>query len=541
MRSPNLKLSTLLLLSILFSTLGCARLSIPLPSAEFAETSPPERTMTKPETGTQNTLETPTESPVPASQTMPSPTPEPLQTVTAAPTASPPSEEPAPSVEDQTNTPSPTATALPTIPPVNMDIAVYETSITLNSYGWEQAYVPSTPDKAYYPYPELNFEAVAPPTPRTYNAIILENHYTRLTVLPELGGRILRWEDKLTGNTLTYANPVIKPTHWGYRGWWLGTGGIEWAFPVEEHGLNEYRPWQYELLSSENWRGIRVWDTDDRSGMDISVSLRLYGGRSDVRIIPQISNATAETHPLQFWINAMLTLSGSNAPSNALRFWVPTDTMIVHSTGDGSLPGPRSTINWPYYEGRDFSTYTEWQRYLGLFASEAQGAVGAYDEATKQGVLRTYPQGSPQGVKIFCLGDLSPDLYTDDGSRYFELWGGYNRTFFPEDNIALAPGSTISWEERWYPVHGIHSLSWGDKDIAIALQTTGEDVIVEAYTPAVATHLLRLRQNEAVKAEWLASTSPEAPFLQTYAGAGAGWILEIWEEGTLKAEITPSP
>jgi hypothetical protein len=50
-------------------------------------------------------------------------------------------------------------------------------------------------------------------------------------------------------------------------------------------------------------------------------------------------------------------------------------------------------------------------------------------------------------VKLFLLGDLPADLYTDGDSRYLELWGGYRRTF--SDEAVLKPGASVMWLERW--------------------------------------------------------------------------------------------
>ncbi|MCZ7671376.1 MAG: DUF5107 domain-containing protein [Chloroflexi bacterium] len=66
---------------------------------------------------------------------------------------------------------------------------------------------------------------------RTFQAITLHNRYVSATVLPELGGRLYQFTDKMTGRQLLYNNPILKPTVWGHRGWWLASGGIEWAFP----------------------------------------------------------------------------------------------------------------------------------------------------------------------------------------------------------------------------------------------------------------------------------------------------------------------
>ena len=539
----------LVLLGLLGVNLGCAEsFSLPTPVVTLSPAFTATATATLPSTVTVTTTATAT-STVTA-------TPNPFDeecdfcvmkhaTVappTVRPTERPAGEEPTAPVPTETapppapNTVTPEPTSLPVAPSA---LALWETELTLQSYGWENALIPSTPEKPYHPYPELNFDAVEPPSPRTYAAVVLENAYTRVVVLPALGGRILRWEDKVTGRRLTYENPVLKPTRWGYRGWWLATGGLEWAFPVNEHGLNEYRPWQYELLSGSDWRGVRVWDTDERTGMRVAVTLQLHAGRSVLSITPQLSNPTDKAQALQFWINAMLTLSDGNAPSENLRFWVPTTQMMVHSTSDGTLPGPRAVIGWPSYAGRDFSRYAEWHHYLGLFATQIAGAAGAYDTGSDQGIVRAYPPQVALGMKIFGLGELSSALYTDDGSRYFEFWGGYNRTFFPEDDRVLPAGSTVSWQESWYPVHGIGGLDWANDEVAVAFTQKGSGVDVGVYAARQVELALVLRQGGAVVAEFRPRLGPGAPFHQHQAGVGDSWVLEVLQQGELLAEISP--
>ncbi len=417
---------------------------------------------------------------------------------------------------------------------------VMESSLTLDTYNWQAGLITVTdPSDPVYPYPRLDAGRVTTKAPRIYATVVLENDYVQVTVLPEIGGRVIRWADKTTGRLLTYANPVIKPAMtWGYRGWWLGTGGLEWAFPVEEHGLNEYRPWRYELLAGPDWRGVRVWDVESHTGLTIEITLRLFAGRSDMQITPRIVNGTGQARAFQFWINAMLTLSGGNAPSNGLRFWAPTAQMKVHSTNDPALPGPRGLMSWPVYQGRDFSRYETWTRYAGLFATEWTGAAAAYDESSDQGIVRAYPPHIAQGLKLFCLGDLPSSQYTDDGSRYIEFWGGYNHTFFGEDDAVIQPGQTIAWTETWYPVSGMGGLSWANDRLAAFLRPSGGQVMVGLHASRSSEAHLILRQFGVTRAEWEVMVGPGQPFRATYPASGGGWELQLWEGGALLVTLS---
>lgn len=460
------------------------------------------------------TVPTSTATPPPT----PSPTPSPVPSAT--PTVRP---SPSPTVGLESTPPRPTKPPAASPQPT---VAVWEQDITLSTYGWQEALVPTEPDDPIYPYPRLDFEAATAPTPRAYRAVVIQNAYVQLIVVPELGGRILRWTDRTTGQQLFYANPVVKPTRWGYRGWWLATGGMEWAFPTEEHGLNEYRPWQYQLL----WNGVRVWDTEDRTGLTVEVTLRLDGEHSYFTLTPRITNPTAEPQYFQFWANAMLTLSERNTPSPDLTFILPDDRVTVHSTQDGSLPPAGAAMSWPVHNGRDFSRYSEWRRPLGVFADPARaGFFGAYDPQSDQGIVRVFPHTVATGVKIFCLGDLDASRWTDDGSRYVELWGGLTPTFW--DSRTLEPGASVAWTEQWYPVSGIGGYNWANAEAAIRLMPSGDSAKVAVATSRALNGTVVLRRGGADVARWEAFIAPGQSFWAAGGPApgGGAWEVQVLE------------
>ncbi len=467
------------------------------------------------------------------------PPPTPFPTATALPVLSPTVCTPQPPDEDEPtisptlpSTAQPTLTPTPSLPPV----AVWEQDITLDTYGWQEALLPTTPEDPIFPYPRLDFDAVSGPLLQTYRAVFLQNEYVQVVVLPELGGRILRWTDLATGRQLLYANPVIKPTRWGYRGWWLAVGGMEWAFPTNEHGLNEYRPWQYQLL----WNGVRVWDTEDRTGMTIEVTIRLDSAHNYFALVPRITNPTGEPQVYQFWINGMLTLSDANTPSPDLTFTIPDDQVTVHSTGDGSLPGPGGTMSWPVHGGRDFSRYSEWRQYLGVFAHPAQADfAGAYDLGNDQGVVRVFPHAIATGLKLFCLGDLPSEIWTDDGSRYVELWGGLTPTFW--DDWTLPPGESVAWTEYWYPVSGIGGYNWANEVAALRLAPTGDSAEVAVATTRALTGAVVLHRGGVEVQRWDVSIAPGEPF-QAVSDPAAGtgdWTVQVIEGGEVVAQMGP--
>ena len=126
----------------------------------------------------------------------------PTPTSTPAPTfPSPPPPDPSPSPSLTPRQPTPSPISGP---------AVWEQDIILDTYGWHDALVPTDPGDPVYSYPRLDFGAVTGPVPRAYRAVFIQNRYVRLVVVPELGGRILRWTDRTTGRQLYTTAAGVK-------------------------------------------------------------------------------------------------------------------------------------------------------------------------------------------------------------------------------------------------------------------------------------------------------------------------------------------
>jgi hypothetical protein len=150
------------------------------------------------------------------------------------------------------------------------------------------------------------------------------------------------------------------------------------------------------------------------------------------------------------------------------------------------LPGPRESISWPVYNGRDLSLLGNWRGWLGVFAQDpSSGFAGVYDDAFQFGAVRVFDPATAPGVKLFGFGPGFADVasYADDGSSYVELWGGPARTFWPEDRLSLAPGQVVSWREVWFPIPAIGGLSAANREAALYLETDAGGAVIGAYSP----------------------------------------------------------
>jgi len=369
------------------------------------------------------------------------------------------------------------------------------TEITLPTYPYASYLREATdPNLSDYPVTVLDhtaYEASNPqPMPKKHRLIVLENRYLRLGILPDLGGRIYEATFKPTGNNEFYSNPVVKPTNWGPANpaganWWLGTGGLGWDFPVEEHGYEFGRPWGFDHVTLPNGGVMLTLFT--RHGPQLPyavVDVILPPDAAYFVVQPRITNPWGAPFKFKWWDSAMLAPGAANSASKDLQFIFPVSEVTVHSTGDPTLPTAGEPMTWPIYNGRDFSQLRNWSEYLGVFQRPAATGnfVGVYDAAADEGVLRIYPHDVARGAKLFSPGwsdPLDSKLWTDDGSGYVELHGGVMPRF--NDWYELEPGGEITWSEIWYPVAGIGAVTQASEDAALAVHSDGSTLHVGIF------------------------------------------------------------
>lgn len=346
-------------------------------------------------------------------------------------------------------------------------VQISETSVSLPAYGYEQGFYTPEGDPVA-PYPRLDLSRMGPLAIRTYRLIILENRYLKLSIMPQLGGRLYEAIYKPTGHDELYRNPVVKPAPFAQKGWWLGVGGMEWAAPTDEHGLMEYLPWDAAIArNGDGGATVTVAATDKLTGMNVTGTITLSPEEGAYTVSARMENHTATQQRGQLWTNAILAPGGTNKVSPRTRFIIPTNQMVIHSTSDHSLPPEHGIVSWPLYEGRDLSDSSTWTGWLGGFAlpSTSRGSFAAvYNPEADEGLVKTFSNKETPGLKMFGWGpDLNPAVYTDDDSSYAELWGGITPTFW--DNAIFPPNSGLGWTERWQPVAHTGGVSlanaWG--------------------------------------------------------------------------------
>jgi uncharacterized protein YraI len=436
----------------------------------------------------------------------------------------------------------PTASAAVASSPVR----VYETSLSLPTYPYaaftQDAYDPRF-DWSYRRFDQQAYEASNPlPVPQTYRLVVLENEYLRVTLLPELGGRVYQVIFKPTGSNEMYQNPVVKPSTWGpaQQGGWLAVGGIEWSLPVEEHGYAWGEPWGVSVLpATGDQAGVTVF-MPDQGHLRAEVDVLLRAGEAAFTLRPRLINPGDRPLTFKFWLDAMLAPGPGNTVGPGLRYLFPSQEMTVHSRGDVILPAQGEPMSWPLFAGRDYSLLGNWNKWLGFFERPAAHGpyAGVYDGAADEGIMRVYPPDVARGSKGFGLGWLEPikaGNYTDDGSAYVELHGGLAPTF--DDQITLAAGQVVTWEETWFPVAGIGGVSHADADGAVLLEPAPDGLRLGVYSVRPLDGHILLTVDGQVLLEDTVRLSPDRPFrrvLPLSEGlSGRGVVLALLDAASL--------
>ena len=164
-----------------------------------------------------------------------------------------------------------------------MPTDVFEESLDL-TIGLLEAVAPASP------YPRLR--PTGREESRSFGAVLLENAYLRVTILPGLGGRILSIFDKRTATEILGPGPLI-PQAGGRRGARL-RAGIQLLLSDEERP-NDLGPVDFRVEEPPE----AVWVAESAGGTGLSFHLRieLPPERAELRLEARVLNRTRRPLP----------------------------------------------------------------------------------------------------------------------------------------------------------------------------------------------------------------------------------------------------
>jgi len=332
--------------------------------------------------------------------------------------------------------------------------------ITIPTYPWaavKHPYLRGTDKVNIYPYPMLDFIS-RDKTNRTYQTVVLQNEYLRITFLPELGGRIHEVIDKTTGQPMFYVNHVIKPGLIGQCGAWI-SGGVEWNTGPQGHTVSCMQPMDFKILPphQDGSRSVAIGETERIYDTKWTVVVTLRPGRSFIEERIRIYNPTETVRPYYFWNCTAVP----NTPG--FRFIYPMTLGTDH--------GAEKFFRWPIDNGKDLSRGASYQDASSIFAWYCdQDFFGSYNDDLDRGVVAYANHHQLPGKKAWTWGHGSygtmhqMDL-TDTDGPYNEVQTG---PLLTQGEVGrLDPCEAVEWKEWWYPIHRLGGFTFANKDLAV--------------------------------------------------------------------------
>jgi hypothetical protein len=186
-------------------------------------------------------------------------------------------------------------------------------------------------------------------------AILIENRFLRLVVLPEAGAKIWQITYKPLDSPLLWNHPRILPArhviHARYDDVW--SGGWDELFPNDEAGIlqGEFLPdhgelwtgnWQAEPFHDSNAVGVHLRFVTPISSFLVERTIRLQSQSTTFEIQYRFTNQNSEASPFLWKLHPAFAVSAEH------RIDFPAMTVVREPGFPGSLDEASLTFPWPY-------------------------------------------------------------------------------------------------------------------------------------------------------------------------------------------------
>ncbi|MCE2616137.1 DUF5107 domain-containing protein [Phocaeicola oris] len=409
---------------------------------------------------------------------------------------------------------------------------VREVNESIKTYPFSDPNPVPEPSNFIYPYFRYDGYAVKG-VEQNWKVVELENPYIKVSVFPQVGGKIWGAIDKTTGKEFVYKNNVMKFRNIAMRGPWT-SGGIEFNFGVIGHVPSTATPVDYVTkqksdgsascyVSSYEWVTHTWW----------TVEVNVPADKAFFTTNVVWHNSSDMDEPYYQWMNAGYPSQGK------AEFTYPGTHYIGHGGELHSYPYDEDGHNIGTYEGNNQGPSVSYH-VLGKY----NDFYGVYYHDKDYGSIHYADYADKLGMKIFLWGTarsgaIWEDLLTDGHGQYIELQAGRmfnqpaaNSAYTPYKHTYFVPQGTDRWTEYWFPVEKIGNVLKANNYGALNVTRENGQLIIR-FSP-----LQKLNTELYVyDGDKLVKTFP----LQTE-------VLKVWEEmlpltgslqneGTLKIKI----
>jgi len=367
-------------------------------------------------------------------------------------------------------------------------------------------------------YPYFRFDGFTTRSVRKeWKVVELENAWLRVSILPEIGGKIWNAIDKTTGRSLVYDNHVVKFRDIAMRGPWT-SGGIEANYGIIGHTPTVATPVDYVTRTNPDGSVsciIGALDLLTRTPWRLEVNLpadKAYFTTSSFWY-----NASALEQPYYTWMNAAIPTGDD------LEYSYPGNRFLGHEGELGDWPVNRANGKQiSLYRNNDFGGYKSYHVF-GAYSD----FFGAYWHDQGFGMVRYAPHDEKPGKKLWIWGlsrqgMIWEDLLTDADGQYTEVQSGrlFNQTSdgstrTPFKHRGFAPHASERWTEYWYPVHGTGGMVAASPSGALNVRTTPTGIVLSFSAAQSVADTLQVHDGDRLLYARPLSLKPLETFVDT--------------------------
>lgn len=337
------------------------------------------------------------------------------------------------------------------------------------TYAFSDPNPVAQPDRNYYPY--FKFDGYTETAePKEWKVIELENRYVKVSVFPEIGGKVWGAIEKSTNNEFIYFNSVVKFRNIAMRGPWT-SGGIEFNFGIIGHAPTTATPVDYSLRKNKDGSvSCFVGSLDLLTRIRWETEINLQPDRAYFTTKTRYINPNPILQPYYQWSNAAFPARGNP------EMIFPGSHRIGHGGEADTWPMDEKGTLLNIYENNKSGSDKSYH-----IVGRPEGFFAAYWHELNFGGGHYSPYGEKLGKKIFLWsqarsGGIWEDLLTDTDGQYIELQSGrlFNQasrpsTGTPFKHFGFQPYTTDEFEECWYPIVNTEGVvkanNWGALNI----------------------------------------------------------------------------
>jgi len=349
---------------------------------------------------------------------------------------------------------------------------------------------------------------------KSYRAILLENEFIQLMILPEIGGRIHTGLDKTNNYDFFYRQQVIKPALVGLLGPWI-SGGVEFNWP-QHHRPSTFMPVHAAIEEhSDGSRTVWLSEHDPMLRMKGMVGICLSPGKAIVEAKVRLYNRTALTQTFLWWANVAVRVH------DRYQAFFPPDVTFVADHAKRAISSFPVARN--HYYGVDYSPGTDISWYKNIpvptsyMVTESKyDFCGGYDYSRQAGLVHTSNHHVAPGKKLWTWGNSEFGYawdrnLTDEDGPYVELMAGAFTDNQP-DFSWLQPYETKTVSQYWYPIQEIGPVKNANTQAAVNLEVDDTGVRVGVCVTSRRTVRLLLTHAGRTLIEEELEMAPGHPF-----------------------------